>query len=73
MRKVRMSNWIKGNKKLTLVSYKRGNKTTWKIVGWNPLPAKGEFESSYSALKDWLDSNGWMILLNHPVYLMIVD
>lgn len=31
-KEVRMSNWIKGNKKLTLISYKRNGKTTWKRV-----------------------------------------
>lgn len=34
--------------------------TEWYFEGYNPLPVKGKFNSSYPILVDWLRTNGWV-------------
>ena len=62
------SRWSNGKKSCTLISkvIKEGNqhKQLWAFEGWNPLPVKGWFESSYPVLKAWLESNGWENISN---------
>ena len=62
------SRWINGAREFTLVSKTiraEGNlQTLWKFEGWNPLPVKGWFESSYPVLHKWLTENGWENISN---------
>ena len=80
--------WTKGDQKFFLTSktvfHDHGIKpvTLWKIDGWNPLPVKGWFESSYPILSKWLKKNGWnnlsdqsypFTVINHTIETVVED
>ena len=62
-----ISRWRKGNKECNLISKTAntiGKPTLWAFEGWNPLPVKGWFASSYPVLAKWLTDNGWENISN---------
>jgi len=56
-----ISKWVKGTKTCNLISVcKNGGDTRDCFTGWQPMPVKGWFNSSYHVLSQWMRENGWV-------------
>lgn len=68
-----ISSWKKGTKICNLISVcKNGERTRYCITGWNPMPVKGWFDSSYGILSQWMRENGWVCIPQNNVVTMII-
>lgn len=50
-----ISKWRKGTKTCNLIRVCENNGyTRYRFTGWNPMPVKGWFDSSYGVLSQWM-------------------
>lgn len=68
-----ISKWKKDSKICSLVSVREnGGDTKYCFIGWNPMPVKGWFDSSYGVLNQWLRENGWTCISGNVNVTIII-
>lgn len=55
-----VSKWQKGTNTCKLIRVCENGEAKYCFTGWNPLPIKGWFNSSYGVLNQWMVNNGWV-------------